>query len=249
MKQIIKQIVESKFNFNIDIEGSVQKNSLSKSFFNSKSQKQAYEETYLIDLGLPSKTLWPKYNLGVDPNKLSNPEDWYGGYYAWGEIETKKEYSLSTYKFNKHTNSTDKIIKYNDIDGLDQLQLEDDAAYQDNIFFESIRYKMPTVKQFEELLEYTTNKFVYDYQKNEGLHGRLFTGKNGNELFFPAAGCYGDESLISSGMEGWYWTSTLDDVDQQCAYSFWFRDYEEDVKTSIEYRKSGMPIKPILYIN
>lgn len=50
-------------------------------------------------------------------------------------------------------------------------------------------------------------------------------------------------------MEGWYWTSTLDDVDQQCAYSFWFRDYKEDVKTSIDYRKSGMQIKPILYIN
>jgi len=37
MKQIIKQIVESKFNFNIDVGNDI--DSLSKSSFNSKSQK------------------------------------------------------------------------------------------------------------------------------------------------------------------------------------------------------------------
>jgi hypothetical protein len=40
----------------------------------------------VVDLGLPSGTLWCKYNLGVDPNYLANPINWFGDYYAWGEI-------------------------------------------------------------------------------------------------------------------------------------------------------------------
>ena len=40
----------------------------------------------VVDLGLPSGTLWCKYNLDVNPNQLSKPEDWYGGYYYWGGL-------------------------------------------------------------------------------------------------------------------------------------------------------------------
>ena len=43
----------------------------------------------VVDLGLPSRTLWCKYNLGVDPTQLTKSEDWYGQYYAWGELEEK----------------------------------------------------------------------------------------------------------------------------------------------------------------
>ena len=44
-----------------------------------------------VDLGLPSGLLWAKCNIGA-----SQPED-YGNYYAWGEIQTKSEYSWYTY--------------------------------------------------------------------------------------------------------------------------------------------------------
>ena len=44
----------------------------------------------VIDLGLPSRTLWCRYNLGVNPTKLLTPEDWYGDYYAWGELKRNK---------------------------------------------------------------------------------------------------------------------------------------------------------------
>ena len=59
-------------------------------------QNRDYTKGYLdlmeevVDLGLPSGTLWCKYNLDVDPNQLTEPEDWYGGYYAWGELEGNK---------------------------------------------------------------------------------------------------------------------------------------------------------------
>jgi hypothetical protein len=39
MNSLIKQLIESKFNFNIDIEGNEKQTSLSKFSFNSKSQK------------------------------------------------------------------------------------------------------------------------------------------------------------------------------------------------------------------
>jgi len=89
----------------------------------------------VVDLGLPSETLWCKYDLGVNPNQLSTPEDWYGDYYAWGEIEAKPNYNSYNYKFGKEY---DKLTKYcNDpkrgfygfIDNLTELQPADDAAY------------------------------------------------------------------------------------------------------------------------
>ena len=47
-------------------------------------QNRDYTKEYLdlmeevVDLGLPSGTLWSKYNLGVNPNQLSIASNWYG---------------------------------------------------------------------------------------------------------------------------------------------------------------------------
>ena len=40
-----------------------------------------------VDLGLPSGTLWEKYNVGA-----SKAEE-YGDHYAWGETEIKTSYT------------------------------------------------------------------------------------------------------------------------------------------------------------
>jgi len=75
------------------------------------------------DLGLPSGTLWCKYNLGCDWDKLNTDpqhtksKDWYGNYYAWGETEPKNNYDWETYKFGKRANLT----KYNYEDDLIEL--------------------------------------------------------------------------------------------------------------------------------
>ena len=69
----------------------------------------------VVDLGLPSGTLWCKYNLDVDPNQLNKTEDWYGKYYAWGELEgnyytegklkgNKHAFNWANYKFVENTN-------------------------------------------------------------------------------------------------------------------------------------------------
>ena len=48
---------------------------------------------HVIDLGLPSGTLWACCNVGADK------PDGYGGYYAWGEVEEKDEYTEVTYLY------------------------------------------------------------------------------------------------------------------------------------------------------
>ena len=63
---------------------------------NSKVKYKGGTKEYLnlmnevIDLGLPSGTLWCKYNLDVIPEQLTKAEDWYGSYYACGELESNK---------------------------------------------------------------------------------------------------------------------------------------------------------------
>ncbi len=53
----------------------------------------ALQQEY-VDLGLPSGTLWAKYNVGAVT------EVDYGKYYAWGEIAPKTQFSWTTYKLN-----------------------------------------------------------------------------------------------------------------------------------------------------
>ena len=173
----------------------------------TKEYLDLMEET--VDLGLPSGTLWYKYNLDVNPNQLLTPEDWYGGYYAWGEIEDKskqdKEYNWKTYKFAKNEYNLTKYCnnpKYglkDFTDNLTELVPEDDAAYQ-NKHIGNYKFHIPTKEQFEELIKYTNNYWVKNYDPNKtihnpkddggipGLNGGVFEGKNGSQLFIPAGG-------------------------------------------------------------
>ena len=94
----------------------------------------------VVDLDLPSGTLWCKYNLGVNPNQLITPEDWYGGYYAWGELEGNKSvydwdhysHGYGPYDLYKYVNNKEYAADDNDnkVDNLTELLPEDDAAYQ-----------------------------------------------------------------------------------------------------------------------
>ena len=179
-----------------------------------------------VDLGLPSGTLWCKYNLGVNPNQLTNPEDWYGDYYAWGELKgNKPEFRWKNYKFGDYS----KLTKYCNnpkfgLNGLDdnltQLLQEDDAAYQNKKFL-NFKFHIPTKDQCEELLKYTNNYQVKNYNPNKDIHnpeddggifdlnGRIFEGKNGNQMFIPAAGYCSGNNCNYVGSEGFLWSSSL----------------------------------------
>ena len=202
----------------------------------------------VVDLGLPSGTLWCKYNLDVNPNQLSKAEDWYGGYYAWGELEGNKTnkkgniyFNWTNYKFAKYYsnqyNNYVKLTKYcydpecgskGFIDNLTKMLPEDDAAYQNKKLY-NFKFHIPTKEQCEELINYTTNYWVNNYNPNktihdpkddggiQGLNGRVFEGKNANQLFIPAAGQGCSLGIWESGSRCDLWSSNLSYY-TQCAY-------------------------------
>lgn len=140
-------------------------------------QSAGPEPPEMIDLGLPSGILWGAHNLGANPG--NTPESYYGGYYAWGETETKENYNWSTYKYAN--GASDKLTKYcptdktnywngtGSPDGKTILEAEDDVATITNS-----AWRMPTKEDFEELITVTTNSWVTDYNGISGLNGIVF---------------------------------------------------------------------------
>jgi len=138
-----------------------------------------------VDLELPSGTIWATMNIGATEG--NKPEDWYGLYFAWGETQgykasEKHNFSWDIYKFG----TQDKLTKYNQQDKLNQLEDKDDAVYQ---YTHGI-YRMPRIKEFEELYDNTDHKWVEDYNGIKGLNGRMFTSKKNETqfIFIPASG-------------------------------------------------------------
>ena len=82
-----------------------------------------------VDLGLPSGLKWAMCNVGA------NVSTDFGDYFAWGEVEPKKDYSWDTYKYVKK----DRLTKYNGRDNKTTLDPEDDAAY---------KYPSPTLNAY-----------------------------------------------------------------------------------------------------
>jgi len=189
-----------------------------------------------VDLGLPSRTLWCKYNVGVNMHELNDAEDWGGNYYAWGEIYPKRSYGFFNYEYSKYNeNQTeddlDVLTKYcsdfnfsHDMttDNLVELERSDmpiklKLRKGDNIN----KYSMPTYDQYNELIKYTTSKYVKNYNGIIGLNGKLFTSKiNKKSIFFPAVGYMNDNELHYDAMQGGYWTSTVVKGMDVCAWTF-----------------------------
>ena len=98
-----------------------------------------------VDLGLSVK--WASCNVGA-----SYPEE-AGDYFAWGEVSTKHDYSLRTYRWSKM--STNVLLKYNvnsalgKEDGRTELELRDDAAH----VLMGGTYRIPTTAEWTELHE------------------------------------------------------------------------------------------------
>ena len=120
-------------------------------------QNRDYTKEYLelmkvvVDLGLPSGTLWCKYNLEAYPELDPHPFPWdfYGNYYSWGETKVKNEYSYDTLTF---CDDNRKLTKYCEKDRLTQLLPEDDVAYIKQKC-RNFKFHIPTKEQVEELLK------------------------------------------------------------------------------------------------
>ncbi len=178
---------------------------------------------HAIDLGLPSGTKWCCMNVGA-----SSPEQ-YGGYYAWGETSEKSVYNEVTHSYASGEDRDgdgwyDRNRSYQNI-GSDIAGTSYDVA--------RVRmgapWRMPSTDQQRELKDNCTRTWT---QQN-GVNGILVTGKNGGQLFLPAAGWRYDGDLGDVGSYGCYWLSSLSpyDDDLACILDFvsdywdWYHSY------------------------
>ena len=158
-----------------------------------------------VDLGLSVK--WATRNLGTE-NKNASP---LGDYYAWGETSAKKVYTPDNYKYCKNDVGSylylltkycsDPHNGYNGfIDNKTTLDSEDDAATA----IRGKEWRMPTIEEFQELVDKCTWVWTQD---TKGNYGYKVTGKTGYYIFLPAAG-YKREYTVDSQYNGFYLTNS-----------------------------------------
>lgn len=210
-----------------------------------------------VDLGLPSGTLWCKTNLGSE-----TPEN-AGLYFAWGETtgyteeqitNNERIFDILTYKFYDTINNDSVhhyFTKYNTTDNLTTLLPADDAAK----FYINDKWSIPSDIQCKELIDYTTQTVISDYN-NTGITGMLFTSKsNANSIFIPFGGVsssdYGN-GIIGSNTTGAIWASTLYyDTDLDKGYNtsnsdqLLITDTNELIITGLTGRTAGCNIRPV----
>ena len=218
--------------------------------FKLGKNKVKKEEDDFVDLGLPSGTLWCKYNIGATCGY--DPKSWYGDYFMWGDIEPIKNKicNWTNYKYCNGNNKT--LTKYCNIDKIScwavkgkpdnklTLDLEDDMANV-NIGGD---VKTPTEDDIQELIDNTISKWVRKYNDIQKLNGRLFTSKtNGNTLFIPAAG-FRDNSVHLDGSYVAIWSSLLETTDPTAAYSI--GSSSSDLSIRHPYRHYGISVRAVM---
>lgn len=179
-----------------------------------------------VDLGLPSGTLWATMNVGAN----SSVE--YGNYYAWGEIETKNKYTWNTYKFGANSSNP---TKYNDSDGLTELELEDDAARVNW----GGNWRTPTSTQLQELI----NNCTWTLGTVSGITGYTVSN-NGNSIFLPASGYFYDTSAQGIGTNGYYLSSTR--LSSSQSRPLVFNQSNKNINTV--YRYIGCTVRPVIIL-
>ena len=149
-----------------------------------------------VDLGLSVK--WATCNVGA-----TRPED-YGNYYAWGEIQTKSEYT------------EENSLTY----GKDIGNISGNSQYDVARAQWGSSWRLPTKSEIQELLD----KCKWEWTTVGGHKGNRVTGPNGKSIFLPAASCRYGTSVRFQGSSGSYWSGTLNGGDSPYACSLYFRD-------------------------
>lgn len=186
-----------------------------------------------VDLGLSVK--WATCNVGA------NSSEEYGGYYAWGEIEEKNDYSIETYKwanggyyFTKYCTDSG----YGIVDGKSTLSLEDDVAH--------IKWggdwRIPTFSEISELIEECT----WIWTSLNGVNGCIVIGPSGNSIFLPAVGWR--DGLVTIG-EGLYLSYRCNEVEEDGGVFDLNYYYDEEGKVHLygdtSDRNFGCPVRPV----
>lgn len=194
-----------------------------------------------VDLGL--SVCWATCNVGAN-----SPEE-YGGYYAWGELEEKEEYTEDTY---------DRPI----IEELEREQIDFGSDERWICHISGTKYDIahiswgehwyiPTREEAEELL----SKCSCSQKIIHGIKCFCFTAKNGNAILLPAAGFKEWEQTADIGEQGYYGTGDAFWYNSGTHHQFcWhlclgLHNYERFYyTTSGKYESCGVPIRPVTRI-
>lgn len=176
----------NKYNFNIDIDITDSNDNLQKKKFDQLSQIQSYNKSIFVDLGLPSGTLWARYNLGVNPNKLNEYTAWFGNFYSWGDLNPNKlDFTKTAYEKWSNTDYYNAPNFHGDYPS--NLRRKEDAAYVESNGI----MKMPNKKNAKELIENVTCKLQRNFMDIEQLGMYILTSKiNGEKLYIPVTPRY-----------------------------------------------------------
>ena len=178
------------------------------------------------DLGLPSGTLWATCNVGA-----TSPEQ-AGLYFAWGETVgyTAKQVENGERSFD--------FGSYNASSISADLTLVQDAANR----YMGGNWRMPTQKDFEELIDNTTQTWTDNYN-GTGVSGCVVTSKiNSNSIFLPAAGNAYRDSLCYARSYGFYWSASW----YSSSYAWFFSFYWSEANSYNYYRYYGRSVRGVL---
>ena len=177
-----------------------------------------------VDLGLPSKIMWAKCDLGA-----SSPEN-YGDEYSWGETWTK--WTTDYYYFTDIVEG--QYTKYDSRDKRFFLEKEDDVAY--------LRlgegWRTPTWNEMQELIDNCT----VTASTLNGWPGVMFISKiNNNYIFFG----YNTKGVVDSRR----WTSAVVESDPTMAKCLRIERDDKTGKIVVKRgdyeRKGRIPIRPV----
>lgn len=147
-------------------------------------ESKPQDDVEAVDMGLSVR--WATSNVGAQQAE----DD--GDYYAWGEVTPSTSYVW------RNSLTYGKVV---DAEVL-PTAMDASATLGDG-------WRMPTVKEFEELV----TKCEWHYRERNGRLGYEVTAPNGNAIFLPASGYIYDTICSHRDIEGLYWCSNTNTED------------------------------------
>ena len=186
-----------------------------------------------VDLGLPSGTLWAKYNVGADS------ETEYGLYYKYGM-------GASSYSFTRGLRA-EPLGPVVDPSQPDYYQGTEDPLSSSVDTAKQIwrgNWHTPTKTQLQELINNTTYTWENNF-KNSGINGGKFTSSNGKYIFIPAAGKGYNKQLDSEGSKFIIWSSTPYSSLSGDDDAYALVGENNNIRVSRTYREYGCSIRAV----
>ena len=192
-----------------------------------------------VDLGLSVK--WATFNVGA-----TKPEE-YGDYFAWGETESKSDYSWNNYKWWNGNDGVFERYNYDEsygiIDNKQLLELEDDAARANWGGY----WRMPTINELKEL--YANCTMIPE--TINGVKGiRFFSnieGYTNASVFFPYSGFHSATNSSDINECGNYWSSSIAEgyLSVRARFSYVGDEQQYNHCNYVANRCLGISVRPV----